>query len=158
MMMMLTKRQPRFTSLSTLNPFEELAGFRRLFDEPSAPSLRWEAGANGENEWQPLVDVVESKDGLLFKVEIPGVKQEDISLSLEDNTLTVKGERKHETQVNEEGYSRIERSYGAFSRSVLLPPTVDVDRVKATYKDGVLEIQLPKKEEAKPKSIKVEAA
>ena len=102
------------------------------------------------------MDVVDSKDGILLKVEIPGVKQEDISISVEENTLTVKGERKQESQVNEEGYSRFERSYGAFQRSVLLPPTVDADRVKATYKDGVLEVQLPKKEEAKPKTIKVE--
>ena len=156
-MMMLTNRQPRFASLGISNPFEGLAGFRRLFDEPFASSMERACCSSAEeNEWKPLVDVVDSKDGILLKVEIPGVKQEDISISVEENTLTVKGERKQESQVNEEGYSRFERSYGAFQRSVLLPPTVDADRVKATYKDGVLEVQLPKKEEAKPKTIKVE--
>jgi len=158
-MMMLTKRQPRFASLGTLNPFEGLAGFRRLFDEPFAGSTETGCCSSAEErEWRPLVDVVETKENILLKVEVPGVKQEDIKISIEDSTLTVKGERKHEAQVNEDGYARIERSYGAFSRSVLLPPAVDADQVKATYKDGVLEIQLPKKEEAKPKSIKVEAA
>jgi HSP20 family protein len=154
--MMITKWQPRFTSLSTWNPFEELAGFRRLFDEPFAGLLR--DGALTAGEWKPLMDVVETKDGITLKVEVPGIKQEDINISLEDNTLTVKGERKNESEVNEEGYKRFERSYGAFERSVALPPTVDTERVKATYKNGVLEIQLPKREEARPKAIKVEAA
>jgi HSP20 family protein len=154
--MMITKWQPRITSLSNWNPFEELAGFRRIFDEPCAGFFREGAGSMGE--WKPLMDVVETKDGISLKVELPGIKQEDINISLEENTLTVKGERKHEAEVNEEGYSRVERSYGMFQRSVLLPQTVDADRVKATYKDGVLAIQLPKKEEAKPKAIKVETA
>lgn len=153
--MMIAKWQPRFTSLSTWNPFEELAGFRRLFDEPFVGGLRESVQVG---EWKPLMDVVETKDGIALKVEVPGIKQEDINISLEDNTLTVKGERKHESAVNEEGYTRFERSYGSFQRSVLLPPTVDADRVKATYKDGVLEIQLPKREEARPKAIKVETA
>jgi len=154
--MMITKWQPRFASVSTWNPFEELAGFRRLFDEPVVGALR--DGILTAEEWKPLMDVVETKDGITLKVEVPGMKQEDINISLEDNTLTVKGERKHESEVNEEGYTRFERSYGTFQRSVALPPTVDAERVKATYKDGVLEIQLPKKEEARPKTIKVEAA
>ena len=154
--MMITKLQPRFTALNTWNPFEELAGFRRLFDEPIAGVLR--DGVLAEGEWKPLMDVVETKDGITLKVEVPGIKQEDISISLEDNTLTVKGERKNESEVSEEGYNRFERSYGTFQRSVALPPTVDTERVKATYKDGVLEIQLPKKEEARPKAIKVETA
>lgn len=157
--MMITKWQPRFSSLSNWNPFEELAGFRRVFDEPAMRAMENACCASPEgNEWKPLVDVVDSKDGILLKVEVPGVKQEDINISIEENTLTVKGERKHESRVDEEGYSRFERSYGTFQRSVLLPPTVDADHVKATYKDGVLEIQLPKKEEARPKAIKVEVA
>lgn len=154
--MMITKSQPRFAPVSTWNPFEELAGFRRLFDEPFAGLLH--DGDLAVGEWKPLMDVVETKDGITLKVEVPGIKQEDINISLEDNTLTVKGERKHESEVNEEGYKRFERRYGSFQRSVVLPPTVDANRVKATYKDGVLEIQLPKKEEARPKAIKVEAA
>ncbi len=154
--MMIAKWQPRFTSLSNWNPLEELAGFRRLFDEPFVAALR--DGVLPTGEWKPLMDVVETKDGITLKVEVPGIAQEDINISIEESTLTVKGERKHESEVNEEGYNRFERSYGSFQRSVVLPPTVDADRVKATYKNGVLEIQLPKKEEARPKAIKVEAA
>lgn len=154
--MLVTKWQPRFPSLSTWNPFEELAGFRRIFDEPVGSFLR--EGVVTSGEWKPLMDVVETKDGLSLKVEVPGVKQEDINISLEDNTLTVKGERKYESEVNENGYTRLERHYGTFQRSVVLPATVDANRVKATYKDGMLEIQLPKKEEARPKAIKVETA
>ena len=154
--MMITKWQPRFPSLSTWNPFEELAGFRRVFDEPVAACLR--EGVMTTGEWKPLMDVVETKDGISLKVEVPGIKQEDINISLADNTLTVKGERKHESEVREEDYTRFERSYGTFQRSMALPPTVDTERVKAIYKDGVLEIQLPKKEEARPKAIKVETA
>ena len=100
--MMITKWQPRFTSLSAWNPFEELAGFRRLFDEPLAGFPQ--DGLLTAGEWKPLMDVVETKDGITLKVEVPGMKQEDINISLEDNTLTVKGERKHESEVNDEGY------------------------------------------------------
>jgi HSP20 family protein len=159
MMMITTQQQPLTRFLSASNPFEGLVGFRRLFDEPFATDA--EGGCCSsvvEREWRPLVDVVETKESILLKVEVPGVKQQDINISVEENTLTIKGERKQESQVNEGDYSRFERTYGAFQRSVLLPPTVDADRVKASYKDGVLEIQLPKKEEAKAKIVPVEAA
>lgn len=154
--MMITRWQPRFPVVRNWNPFEELAGFRRMFDEPFG-GLFSDSSAMG-GEWKPLMDVVETKEGVTLKIEVPGVKQEDLSISLEDDTLVVKGERKHETEVKEDGYSRMERSYGSFQRSVLVPKTLDASRIKATYKDGVLEIQLPKTEEAKPKAIKVEAA
>jgi HSP20 family protein len=108
--------------------------------------------------WSPLVDIHETKSGYQLQVELPGVKQEDIQVSIEGETLTLKGERKHEVEVKEDEYHRVERSYGRFERSVVLPSVVDPGQVKATYRDGVLEIQLPKKEEAKPKEIKVEVA
>jgi HSP20 family protein len=116
------------------------------------------AMAATEAVWSPLVDVHETKEGFLLQVELPGVKQEDIQVSMVGDTLTLKGERKRETEVKEDSYHRIERSYGTFQRSIVLPSVVDANRVKATYREGVLEIQLPKKEEAKPKEIKVEAA
>jgi HSP20 family protein len=108
--------------------------------------------------WSPLVDIHETKEGFQLMAELPGVKQEDIQVSVEGETLTLKGERKREAEVNEDQYHRVERSYGRFERSIVLPSVVDPSRVKATYRDGVLEIQLPKKEEAKPKEIKVEVA
>jgi HSP20 family protein len=154
--MLLTKWQPRFPSLVRWDPFEEMTGFRRLFDQPFETLL---AGApQAETLWRPLADVSESKDGFTVKVELPGTKQEDISVSVEENVLSVKGERKRETETTEEGYSRIERVYGSFERQFTFPATVDMDRIHAAYRDGVLEIRLPKKEEAKPKTVKVETA
>jgi HSP20 family protein len=111
-----------------------------------------------EAMWSPLVDIHETKDSFLLMAELPGVKQEDVEVSVEGDTLTLKGERKREAEVKEDQYHRIERSYGRFERSILLPSVVDPNRVKATYRDGVLEVQLPKKEEAKPKAVKIEAA
>jgi HSP20 family protein len=108
--------------------------------------------------WSPLVDVHETKNGYQLQVELPGVKQEDIQVSIEGETLTLKGERKHEAEVKEDEYHRVERSYGRFERTIVLPSVVDAGQVKATYRDGVLAIELPKKEEAKPKEIKVEVA
>ena len=151
--MMLNRWQPR--SVRTWDPFEELAGFRRLFDEPGE-SLLQDFGTVPQ-EWKPLVDVVENKEGITLKVELPGVKQEDINLSMEDNVLTIKGERKQEKETAEGSFTRTERFYGSFQRTMVLPPTVDTEKVKASYRDGILEVTLPKKEEAKPKAIKVEA-
>jgi HSP20 family protein len=158
-MMMVTKWQPRYSTMKAWDPFAELAGFRRFFDQPLTEGSTQPFSLVGtDGEWRPLMDVFETKDSVVVKLEVPGIKQEDVQISVEDNTLTVSGERKHEAEVNEEGYHRMERAHGSFQRSVLLPPTVDADRAKATYQNGVLEIQLPKKEEAKPKTIKVEAA
>jgi len=156
--MMLTKLYPGSVTLRAWDPVDELAGFRRLFDSPFVSSQQCCMGtAPVGTDWRPLVDVVESKEQTLLKVEIPGVKPADFSISIEKDTLTVKGERRQEVEATaEEGYTHMERAYGTFQRSMILPPTVDADRVKATYRDGVLEIQLPKKEEAKPKSIQVE--
>lgn len=155
--MMLTKWYPGSVTLRAWDPVDELAGFRRLFDSPFGSSPQCCSGtAPGGTEWRPLVDVVETKEQTVLKVEIPGVKPADFAISIEKDTLTVKGERRQEVEATEEGYTRMERAYGTFQRSMILPPTVDADRVKATYRDGVLEIQLPKKEEAKPKSIQVE--
>ena len=158
--MFVEKWQPRLPSFSTWDPFAEVSDLRKRMDEifgeffGPTPS----AMAATEAVWSPLVDVHETKDGIQLQVELPGVKQEDIQVSMVGDTLTLKGERKRETEVKEDSYHRIERSYGTFQRSIVLLSVVDPNRVKATYREGVLEIQLPKKEEAKPKEIKVEAA
>ena len=158
--MLLAKWQPRVPSLSTWDPFAEMADLRRMTDQVFGEFFgRTPSGmASTEGLWSPLVDIHETKEGLQLKAELPGVKQEDIQVSIEGDTLTLKGERKRETEVKEDQYYRIERSYGKFQRTVLLPSVVDAGQVKASYRDGVLEIQLPKKEEAKPKEIKVEVA
>lgn len=104
----------------------------------------------------PPVDVYEDQHQLLLKLEVPGVKQEDLDVRVENQTLTVKGERKFESNEKEENFHRIERRYGSFTRSFTLPQTVDTGAVKAGYEAGVLTISLAKKEAAKPKQVKVE--
>jgi HSP20 family protein len=103
----------------------------------------------------PPVDIYEDQNGITLKMEVPGVAQEDIHISLENNTLTVSGERKFEKNEKEENFHRIERRYGAFTRSFSLPNTVDAEKVNASYDNGILSVQLAKKAEAKPKQIKI---
>jgi HSP20 family protein len=106
--------------------------------------------------WSPLVDVFEDQDGITLKVELPEVDPKDVEIQIEENRLTLKGERKLEKSEQREGYHRIERTYGAFSRSFTLPNTVDVEHITAQSKDGVLRVFLPKKAETKPRQIKVQ--
>jgi HSP20 family protein len=158
--MLLEKRQPRVPTLSTWDPLAEMADLRRMTGRVFGEFFgRTPFGmAATEGLWSPMVDIYESDGGIRLTVELPGVKQEDIQVSIEGDALTLKGERKREMDVKEDQYYRIERSYGKFQRSILLPSVVDPNQVKATYRDGVLEIRLPKKEEAKAKEIKVEVA
>lgn len=103
----------------------------------------------------PAVDVYEDEHNIVLNVEVPGIKQDDIDIRLENNTLTIRGERKFEQEVKEENFHRIERNYGAFTRSFTLPNTVDPEQVSADYDNGVLKVKLAKRAEAKPKQIKV---
>jgi HSP20 family protein len=103
----------------------------------------------------PPVDIYEDENSISLRLEIPGMKQEDLDIRLENNTLTVRGERKFEQEEKEENFHRIERRYGSFARSFTLPNTVDSDKVNADYKDGVLSIELTKRAETKPKQIKI---
>ena len=103
----------------------------------------------------PPVDIYEDEQGITLKMEVPGVAQENLNINLENNTLTVSGERKFEKNEKEENFHRIERRYGSFTRSFTLPNTVDAEKVNAGYENGILSIQLAKKAEAKPKQIKI---
>ena len=105
--------------------------------------------------WSPAVDIAENENELLLTADVPGVKMEDVEIKLEDGTLTVAGHREFEQQNERGGYHRIERSYGAFQRAFSLPESVELDKVSASYENGVLTVHLPKKEVAKPKTIKV---
>ena len=111
-----------------------------------------------ETSWAPTADIHETKDELVAVLELPGVNQKDVEISLVGDSLTIRGERRREDQVGEENYYRVERSYGPFTRTLLLPSIVDVDRIKAVYKNGLLEIRLPKREEAKSRPIPIEGA
>jgi HSP20 family protein len=109
--------------------------------------------------WVPAVDIYETDaHEVVLKAELPDMKREDINLTFENGVLTLKGERKFEQEVKKESFQRIERRHGAFSRSFTLPNTVDAGRISASYKDGVLTIRLPQREEAKPKQIAVDIA
>jgi HSP20 family protein len=109
--------------------------------------------------WVPAVDIYETeKDGLVLKAELPDVKREDISVVVENNTLTLKGERKFAGDASKEQFHRVERAYGTFSRSFSLPQTVDATKIAAEYKNGVLTVTLPVREESRPRTINVEVA
>ncbi len=105
--------------------------------------------------WAPPIDVVESKDKVIVNAELPGMKPDEVELSVDEGVLTVKGERKFSEEVKEENLHRIERAYGYFERRIALPKTIDAERITATYTDGVLRIELPKVEESKPKQIPI---
>jgi HSP20 family protein len=124
-----------------------------LFDE-SLSRARAVPGATA-GAWLPPVDILESKDAYLVRAELPGMKKEDFNLEVNDGTLTLSGERKAETVNNGVEYHRSERVHGKFSRSFYLPQTVKQDGIKATYHDGILEIHVPKVEEAKPRQIAI---
>jgi len=157
---MLERWKPQTSALSRWDPFSELLDMRREMDRlfgsffGGTPA----AMAAAEGVWAPAVDIQETKDGFVVEAELPGMKQEEIQITIVDNTLTLKGERKREQEVREDGYTRVERAYGTFQRALALPSVVDANKVRAKYKDGVLTIELPKKEEAKPKEIKVQVS
>jgi HSP20 family protein len=106
-------------------------------------------------EWFPMVDITETKDEVIVKAEVPEMSKEDVSVSLQDNILTLRGEKKQEKEEKGKTFHRVERSYGSFARSFTLPTAVLAGKVKATYKDGILQITLPKAEEVKSKEIPI---
>jgi len=141
------------------DPFREMSSLqermnRLMSDFRTRSPFGEEEMAQGS--WIPAVDIYETKESIVLNVELPGVTKEDIALEVKDSTLTIKGEKKLEKNVTEENFHRMERSYGSFTRALTLPSTVQQDKVKAKFRDGILEIMLPKAEEAKPKQIKVD--
>jgi HSP20 family protein len=145
-------------NLVTYDPLREL---RALQDEVNRV-FSTTFGRSGETElmrgaWSPNVDIFENKDQIVLEVELPGMKPEDVDISIENNVLTIHGERKFEKKDEGDNYHRIERSYGAFTRSFTLPPTVSSDNVDATFENGILRLTLAKREEAKPKKIEIKA-
>lgn len=106
-------------------------------------------------DWNPAVDIVENTDNYILKAELPGMSKDDVKITLENNILTIRGEKKNEYEKKEGNYHRVERSYGSFERSFTIPGTIKANDIDAQYKDGVLSLTLPKAEEAKPKMIDV---
>ncbi len=140
-----------------LDLFDDLGNFQqemnRLFDVTLHRPFKF---GNGDKLWAPAVDIMDEKDQIKVKADLPGLKKEDIEVNVENDVLTIKGEKKEEKETKEKDYIRSERYYGAFHRAFTLPASVDAAKVNASYKEGVLEISLPKKEGAKAKQNKIE--
>jgi HSP20 family protein len=142
-------------------PFGNLAGIEermnRLFDE----SFRGRGRDKGADDsalagaWVPAVDIYEQENHIVLKAELPGLDPKDVDICLENNVLTLRGEREIDNEIKRESYHRVERAYGSFARSFTLPSVVDQERIQADYKDGVLRVTLPKREEAQPKQISI---
>jgi len=142
---------PELNSVSSFGNLRDQFG--RLFDL-AFPSR----AAESLGDWTPALDAHEDKDKYVVAVEIPGMKKEDINVSVHDGVLAVSGERKGETEIKDGTVHRRERFYGKFSRSVSLPSEVRADKVSAVYKDGILTVEIPKAEEAKPKTVEVKVS
>ena len=140
-------------NLMTSDPYYLLQNrLNRLFDFPLAPVAEETLPLT---TWVPACDIYETDKEIVVKLEIPGLKKEDVFVSIENNVLTIRGERKFADEVKREKYHRVERSYGEFLRSFTLPAFIDANKILAEFKDGLLWVFLPKHEEAKPKQIEV---
>lgn len=143
-------------TLTRWEPFRGVSVFQdqmsRLFEDSI---LHGRTDDSAQPAWAPAVDIYETENELVVKADLPDVNEKELDVRVEDNLLTIRGERKFEKSVTEDNFLRVERAYGAFSRSFSLPPTVNAEAIQAEYKNGVLNIHIPKREEAKPKQIKV---
>jgi len=141
--------------LTKWEPFSDLVSLRDDMDQLFETFF----GQHSEDRkgfWTPILDIEESNGNIVVKAEIPGMEKDEIKVSVRNNMLSISGERKQEIETKDKTFHRIERSYGKFSRTITLPSEVDADKIKAAYKDGVLNITLPKPESMKPKQIEVE--
>ena len=143
-------------TISRLDPFRGLNSLQdqvnRLFDET------FSRGRSAESEmgtWAPAVDIYETEQELVLKADLPEVNQQEIDIRIENNMLTFRGERKFHNEVSQDNYLRVERAYGPFSRSFSLPNTINTEAIKADYQNGVLSIRMPKREESRPKQIRI---
>jgi len=155
---MAIERWRPFGALQSRDPFREIqTEVNRLFDNflgrPTGT-----APATGGRLWMPVVDMYETNDRFVLNFELPGVQEKDISLSMTGDVLTVKGERRFDHEPNADSDFHTERVYGKFERSIRVPMSVQAERVQATYRDGVLEVSLPKTDEARPKQVKIDVA
>ena len=143
-------------TMSRWDPFRRLASLQdqvnRLFEDTVHQGRTSQADLA---TWAPAADIYETENELVAKFDLPGVQESDIDIRVENNTLAIRGERKFEKEVNEDSYLRVERAFGTFTRSFSLPNIVKVDNIRAGLQDGVLTIRMPKREEARPKQIKI---
>ena len=145
--------------LTRWDPFQELNWWsdrlNRILGPESRPARTEGEQALTYGNWMPPVDIVEGKDRIKLNVELPGFKESQVNLTVENGMLTIKGERKFEKEDKEENYHRVERSYGTFVRSFTLPTSIDQNRIQADFSDGILHVEMPKREETRPKQIPI---
>jgi HSP20 family protein len=146
-------------SVSRWDPFQDLLAIQdemnQLFGRAVGQGPGRSQGQSGERMWAPALDISERKDAYVVTVEVPGIKAEDLDITLEDGLLTIQGERRFTQETTEQQFHRVERRYGSFRRSITLPTQVQAEQIEASFEDGVLEVIVPKAEEAKPKKISV---
>lgn len=139
------------------DPFRDMVTLRermnKLFEDMAAS--RGEEKDLTTSSWAPAVDIYETENEVVLTAEIPGIEEKDVEIKVEDNTLTLRGERKFEKETKEENFHRIERAYGSFFRSFTLPNYVDQDRIEAEHENGILKIRMPKRAELKPRKVKI---
>lgn len=155
---MMQRRKPRRSEIATWAPSRFMEDVNRFFDEPfMTPRMIWRRLPEEELSWAPSMDIYEKENSYVVRMELPGIKMEDVEISVSGDTLTVRGERKIPEDIEEEEYQTSEIFYGSFTRSVTLPEKVQADKINATFDDGILEIQIPKAEEEKPARIQIKA-
>lgn len=148
------------SDINRWEPARELAGFRNEMDRMFRDFFGGRGGGaqiTTAGAWAPVLDVEENDDAYELHVEVPGVKAEDLEVSMDEGVLSISGERRFYEEKSSEGFHRIERSYGRFSRSVRLPGRVEPEQIQATYRDGILDVRVPKAPESKPRRIEVKA-
>lgn len=146
------------TSVIRWDPFRNLSTLQDQMNRLFESSFRGQGDESALTTWAPSVDIYETENELVLKADLPEVPEKDIDIHVENNMLTIRGERKFEQKVKQDSYLRVERAYGAFSRSFSLPNTVDTEGIKAEYKSGVLTVIMPKRAESKPKQVKITAS
>ncbi|HEX8091899.1 MAG TPA: Hsp20/alpha crystallin family protein [Blastocatellia bacterium] len=145
-----------FRNFMTVDPVREMLNLQRGINQLFDNSVGQSSGEGvALSTWTPAVDIYEDESSFIIKLEMPEVNREDVKVNLHENTLSISGERRLENEDKREGYHRVERSYGQFYRSFTLPPNVNPEGINAQFKDGMLRLSIPKKEEAKPKQIEV---
>ncbi len=157
---MVIQKQKQEKSLSVWQPLKDLEDMgKRSGKFKGGPVLRamWGRPVFEEAMWTPAVDVLEKEDKFLVKVELPGVNENDVDISITGDMLTISGEKRSDSEVKKKGYYYSESSFGSFSRSITIPSMVDIDKIEANYEKGVMEIILPKIPEVKPKKVSVVA-
>jgi HSP20 family protein len=142
-------------SITRWDPFRNVSSLQEQVNRLFESTFPARADDSALTSWAPTVDIYETENELVLKADLPEINEKDLDVRVENNMLTIRGERKFEQQVKEDNYLRIERAYGSFSRSFSLPNTVNTEAIKAEYKNGVLKVELPKRAESKPKQVKI---